>query len=179
MKQMKKFLGISLMMMLATVFLAAGAVEAKSYPDWVTVKYTGASLKTQKNTKATDGNHRSLVLKYDIINNSKRGDIITAIYNRKLRWNGTFTVPSLGGKNQWSVKGGGTGTKPVKGEWYPGQVYKYQLVVPLNKILDPTYKQGMSATQWYDWGTFNNAIKKGSKFKMAQWDLDFQVSSRK
>ncbi|WP_367337250.1 hypothetical protein [Aminivibrio sp.] len=81
---------------IAVLMLLAFASAALAKPDWVTVKYTGCKLSTRKNTKVTDGNHRTLVLYFDIINNSKNGDIITAIYDRKIatkecspstRWN--------------------------------------------------------------------------------------------
>ena len=68
------FAGIALLLLLAF----SSAALAK--PDWVTVKYTGTQLRKQKNTKVGDGNHLLLVHKFDIINNSKNGDIITAIF---------------------------------------------------------------------------------------------------
>jgi hypothetical protein len=41
---------------------------AMAKSDWVTVKYTEASLQIQKGEKAESKNHRRLVFKFDIIN---------------------------------------------------------------------------------------------------------------
>ena len=64
---------------IAVLMLLAFASAALAKPDWVSIKYTGCRLLTVKNTEVTDGNHRKLVLYFDVINNSKEGDIITAI----------------------------------------------------------------------------------------------------
>ncbi len=170
---------------IAVLLLLAFASAALAKPDWVTVKYTGTQLRKQKNTKVGDGNHLLLVHKFDIINNSKNGDIITAIFDRKIRWNGVFTIVQMtsttqyffDGKNSttwkpahWNVKFGMTGTNPYKGEWYPGQVYKYEHTIPLNKLIKP-----------YDgsWKTTNEAAFKKFNFKFDKWSLDFQVRSHR
>ena len=168
------FAGIALLLLLAF----SSAALAK--PDWVTVKYTGTQLRKQKNTKIGDGNHLLLVHKFDIINNSKNGDIITAIYDRKIRWNGVFTIleiksppnhyPATWQSPSWNVKYSMTGTNPFKGEWYPGQVYKYEHSVPLKKLIKP-----------YDgnWKKTNEAAVKKFRFKFDKCSLDFQVRSHK
>ena len=110
---------------IAVLLLLAFSSAALAKPDWVTVKHTGTQLRKQKNTTVGDGNHLLLVHKFNIINNSKNGDIITVIFDRKISWNGVFTIPDYPGTMEspsWKVNFSMTGTKPYKGEWYPGQV---------------------------------------------------------
>lgn len=183
---MKKATRFAVLVLLLTVLAAAFADEAAAKPNWVTVKYTGTVLRKAKNTKAGDGNHLQLVHKFDIVNNSKNGDVMTAIYDRKISWNGVFTItkmeigkthqgPSSSWKDpdkpaSWNVKFSMTGTDPYKGEWYPGQVYKYEHSVPLNKLVKP-----------YDgsWQRTNEAALKGFNFKFEKWSFDFQIQSHK
>ena len=182
MKGKVKFVVTALML---AVFVATFAVEAlaANKPNWVTVRYTGAFMRTNKNTENTDGNHRSLVLKFDIINNSKDGRIMTAIYDRTISWNGVLTIHDLKREEagtpmnpsyyrspmSWNVKHSMKGANPFKGEWYPGQVYKYELVIPLNSLIKP----------YENWQTTNEQSKKKFGFKLDKWSLDFQVSSKK
>jgi hypothetical protein len=183
---MKKETRFALSVILLAVMAVAFADTAMAKPDWVTVKYTGVSLRKQEKTKPGDGNHLRLVLKFDIVNNSKKGDVMTAIYDRKISWNGAFTINKMeiGKTNQgpssswkdpdkpasWNVKYSMTGTEPYKGEWYPGQVYKYEHSVPLNKLIKP-----------YDgnWQRTNEAAFKDFSFKFEKWSFDFQVQSHK
>jgi hypothetical protein len=183
---MKRKLQFALTMFLLAVFAAAFAGEAMAKPDWVTVKYTGAALQTQKGKKDDDKNYRRLVLKFDIINNSKNGDVITAIYDRNINWSGVFTVNQMYRKEEyvgmtsqtqmvwksasWNVAYKMKGTEPYKGEWYPGQVYQYEHSVPLGTLIKP-----------YDgsWKKTNEATKRGFGFKFNKWSLDFQVASHK
>jgi hypothetical protein len=180
---MKKATRFAVLVLLLTVLAAAFADEAAAKPNWVTVKYTGTVLRKAKNTKAGDGNHLQLVHKFDIVNNSKNGDVMTAIYDRKISWNGVFTITEMEWKQtpatwpnegwvpaSWNVKFSMTGTNPYKGEWYPGQVYKYEHSVPLNKLIKP-----------YDgsWQKTNGAALKKFGFKFGKWNLDFQVQSHK
>ena len=183
MKGKVKFVVTALML---AVFVATFAVEAlaANKPNWVTVKYTGAFMRTTKNTKNTDGNHRSLVLKFDIINNSKDGRIMTAIYDRTISWNGVLTINGLVPEAMdlslhpkyrykpasWNVKFSMNGTNPYKGEWYPGQVYKYEHIIPLKSLIKP-YNG--------DWVKTNEQSKEKPGFKLDKWSLDFQVSSKK
>jgi len=158
---------------IAVLMLLAFASAALAKPGWVTVKYTGTQLRKQKNTTTGDGNHLLLVHKFDIINNSKNGDILTAIYDRKIRWNGVFTIPDIPGTTEsptWNVKFSMSGSNPYKGEWYPGQVYKYEHHVPLNKLFKP---YGGS------WKKTNEAAFKKFRFKFDKWSLDFQVRSHR
>ena len=171
--------------MLIAVFLTAFAHVSEAKPGWVTVKYMGASLRTQEGKKDDDKNYRRLVLKFDIINNSKNGDVITAIYDRNINWSGVFTIKQMesnteyffDGNNSttwkpasWNVAYKMKGTEPYKGEWYPGQVYKYEHTVPLGALIKP-----------YDgsWKKTNEATKRGFNFKFNKWSLDFQVASHK
>jgi hypothetical protein len=182
---MKKETRFALLVMLLAVLISAFVGEATAKPGWVTVKYTGTALRKQKNTKESDGNHLRLIHKFDIINNSKNGDVMTAIYDRTMSWNGVFTIKEMessteyffDGNNSttwkpanWDVKFNMTGTEPYKGEWYPGQVYKYEHSVPLNKLIKP-----------YDgsWQKTNERAFKKYGFKFGQWSLDFQVQSHK
>jgi hypothetical protein len=152
---------------LMAVFVAAFAAEALAYPSWITVKYTGSTLRYVKNKKVSDGNYLCLVHKFDIINNSKKGDILTAIYNRNISWNGELNLTKLYA-DPFKVKYAMKGTSPYKGEWYPGQTYKYEHSVPLNSLIKPIR----------DWKFTNEAAAKGCNFKMGRWKLDFQVASK-
>lgn len=168
----------------AFLFLLLFASAALAKPDWVTVKYTGCKLVTVKNTKVTDANHRKLVLYFDVINNSKNGDIITAIYDRTIKYKGVFTITQmewgtvyLGGVVEskgwkpasWNISYSGKFSNPEKGEWYPGQVYKYDISVPLNKLIKPKE----------NWKTTNEASSRGFNFKPEQLYFDFGVRSHK
>ncbi|MDR1510196.1 MAG: hypothetical protein LBS53_11215, partial [Synergistaceae bacterium] len=168
---------------LLTAFVFASARVSEAKPDWVAVKYTGAYLQTQKGKKEDDKNYRRLVMKFDIINNSKNGDVITAIYDRNINWSGVFTINQMewgkvyaggvvemdGWKSaSWNVAYKMKGTEPYKGEWYPGQVYKYEHSVPLGALIKP---YGGS------WKKTNEATKRGFNFKFTKWSLDFQVKS--
>jgi len=169
---------------IAVLMLLAFASAALAKPDWVTVRYTGCKLSTEKNTKVTDGNHRKLVLYFDVINNSKSGDIITAIYDRKIGYKGVFTIHKMeqglvqNGVIQsqgwrpatWNVSYSGTYTKPIKGEWYPGQVYKYDISVSLNKLIKPFGG---------NWKKTNEAASRGFNFKPNTLSFDFGVRSHK
>jgi hypothetical protein len=173
-----------LMVVLIFVFMTAGEAWAK--PNWVGVKFTGWSVRVQKGQKITSGNYLHLVLKFDIKNNSKSGDIITAIYNRKISWKGNATIPALVYRQRsgYSVEESTTienvslknlhysmtGAKPYKGEWYPGQVYKYEHTIPLSKIIKPVGSWKNTNTGWR---------KKGAKFAMKEYSLDFQVRTKK
>jgi hypothetical protein len=173
----------ALTVLLLAACLLSLAGEAAAKPDWVTVKYTGASLQTQKGKNNDDKNYRRLVMKFDIINNSKNGDVITAIYDRNISWSGVFTINQMERKvtnatwpnegwvpASWNVKYSMKGTDPYKGEWFPGQVYKYEHSVPLGTLIKP-----------YDgsWKMTNEATKRGFNFKFTNWSLDFQVQSHK
>jgi hypothetical protein len=169
---------------LAVLLLLAFASAALAKPGWVSVKYTGCKLLTGKNTKVTDGNHRKLVLYFDVINNSKSGDIITAIYDRKISYKGVFTIHKMeqglvqNGVIQsqgwrpatWNVSYSGKYTNPIKGEWYPGQVYKYDVSVPLNKLIKPFGG---------NWKKTNEAASRGFNFKPEKLSFDFEVRSHK
>ena len=167
---------------ITVLFLLVFASAALAKPDWVTVKYTGCRLVAVKNTKVTDSNHRKLVLYFDVINNSKEGDIITAIYNRDISYTGVFTihkmkwgtiygvVESQGWKPEsWNVSYAGKFSKPEKGEWYPGQVYKYDISVPLNDLIKPKD----------NWKMINEGASKGFSFKAEKLFFDFGVQSHK
>ncbi len=170
MREKKRF---ALFTGIAALLLLAFASAALAKPDWVTVKHTGTQLRKQKNTTVGDGNHLRLVLKFDIINNSKNGDIITVIFDRKISWNGVFTIPDYPGTMEspsWKVKFSMTGTNPYKGEWYPGQVYKYEHTIPLSKLFKP-YNG--------NWRKTNESAFKKFRFKFDKWSLDFQVRSHK
>ena len=178
----KNRFGLLAGMAVLLVLVFASAALAK--PDWVTVRYTGCKLSTEKNTKVTDGNHRKLVLYFDVINNSKSGDIITAIYDRKIGYKGVFTIHKMeqglvqNGVIQsqgwrpatWNVSYSGTYTKPIKGEWYPGQVYKYDISVSLNKLIKPFGG---------NWKKTNEAASRGFSFKPNTLSFDFGVRSHK
>ena len=171
-----------LLAIFATLFLAD---EAAAKPNWVTVKYTGASILTTKNTKIGDANHYRLKLKFDVVNNSKNGDIITAVFDRQISYNGTFIItkmepdydkPEVYGSGypwksaRWKVKYGPKKfTNPDKGEWYPGQIYKYEIAVDLKSLIKP---KG-------NWKTTNEALKRGFNFKPDGWNFDFQVQSHR
>lgn len=171
-----------LLLLTATaVLLLLSASAALARPDWVTVKYTGCKVITTKNTKVTDGNHRRLVLYFDVINNSKSGDIITAIYDRKISYKGSFVINQMewgtiygpvetqGWKSAaWNISYSNHFTNPEKGEWYPGQVYKYDITVPLNKLIKPKD----------NWQKTNEAVIKGFSFNPT-WSFDFSVRSHK
>jgi ABC-type transport system substrate-binding protein len=63
-----------------------------------------------------------------------------------------------------------TGTAPYKGEWYPGQVYKYEHSVPLYKLIKPLD----------NWKKTNEGWKnKKTSFGLAKYSLDFDVQSHK
>jgi hypothetical protein len=173
----------ALTMLVLAIFVFAFADEALAKPDWVTVKYTGVSLRTQKGKKDDDKNYQRLVLKFDIINNSKNGDILTAIYDRNINWSGTFTLPKMSWEvsnatwpnegwipASWNVAFKMKGADPYKGEWFPGQVYKYEHSVSLGSLIKS-----------YDgsWKKTNEAAKRGFNFKFDKWSLDFQVQSHK
>ncbi|MDR1580177.1 MAG: hypothetical protein LBS35_07450 [Synergistaceae bacterium] len=168
-----KFTAAFLAVLLAIFAALSFADEAAAKPNWVTVKYTGSALRKNKDRKLEDGNYYSLVLKFDIINNSNSGEILTAIYNRKISWNGVFTIPDVGSRHEQlrhDVKYSMNGKEPYKGEWYPQEVYKYEHSVPLNRIITQPY---------YGWEVYNKGLKEGYKFKLDKWSLDFQVRSKK
>lgn len=177
----KKRVGLSAGIGLLFLLLFSSAALAK--PDWVSIKYTGCRLLTVKNTEVTDGNHRKLVLYFDVINNSKDGDIITAIYDRKISYSGVFTIHKMewglvqngGIESQgwkpasWNVSYSGKFSNPEKGEWYPGQVYKYDISVTLNKLIKP---RG-------NWKKTNEGAARGFNFKPEKLSFDFGVRSHK
>ena len=165
----------------AAALLLVFAPMALAKPDWVTVKYTGCKIVTTKNTKVTDGNHRRLVLYFDVINNSKSGEIITAVYDRKISYKGVFTINQMewgtiygpvetqGWKPvSWNISYSGRFTNPEKGEWYPGQVYKYDITIPLSTLIKP----------YGDWKKTNEAVMRSFSFKPT-WSFDFSVQSHK
>jgi hypothetical protein len=169
---MKRKTQFALTVVLLAVFAAVFAGEAMAKPNWVTVKYTGAALRTNKDKKIDDKNYRSLVLKFDIINNSKSGDIMTSIYDRNINWKGVFSIPDIGfyhNSPSWNVGYTMKGANPIKGEWYPGQVYKYEHSVPLGLLIKASD----------GWKLTNEGSLKGFKFKLGEWSLDFQVQSHK
>ena len=168
---------------LLVVFLITEGALAK--PGWVGVKYTGYELKTRKDTRITDKNHLMLILKFDIINNNKEGRIMTAYFDKNLNWDGVFTAtqwardrskPEVWGKGypwkpaNWNLKKSSKFSKPSKGEWYPGEVEKYTVSYSLDQLINP------GKASWKD---YNEAIKRGHKFKMNKWNFDFQVSSKR
>jgi hypothetical protein len=173
---------------LIAAFLTAFAHISEAKPNWVTVKYTGASLRKNKKEGINSSNKNYLILavKFDIINDSKNGDIITAIYDRNLNWNGVFTVTEMYRKEEhigmssqtqmvwkpasWNVKSSFKGTEPYKGEWFPGQVYKYEHTVFLGSLIKP-YNG--------DWKATNEQAFKKFGFKLEKFSLDFQVASHK
>lgn len=168
-------------MLLAAVLALVFASAAWAKPEWISVKYTGCKIVTAKNTKVTDGNHRKLVLYFDVINNSKSGEIITAVYDRKISYKGPFTINQMewgtihgpvgtqGWKPvTWNISYSGHFTNPEKGEWYPGQVYKYDITIPLNKLIKP----------YGDWKKTNEAVMKSFSFKPT-WSFDFSVRSHR
>jgi hypothetical protein len=174
---------LTALMLAVCLFSLAGEAAAK--PDWVTVKYTGASLQTQKGKNIDDKNYRRLVMKFDIINNSKNGDVITAIYDRNINWSGVFTINQMESSTEyffdgndsttwkpasWNVQYKMKGADPYKGEWYPGQIYKYEHSVSLGALIKP-YNGS--------WKQTNEATKRGFGFKFNNWSLDFQVQSHK
>jgi hypothetical protein len=164
----------------------ASAGELWANPDWVEVKYTGWTVRTVKGKGATTGGHLRLVLKFNITNRSKKGDIITAIYDRKITWNGTASVPTLVYRSRSgyspeesmiieaikynNLKYSGSFSEPIKGEWYPGQTYKYELSVNMNKLIKPTES----------WKATNDGWKRdNSKFAMKKYSFNFQVRSHR
>jgi hypothetical protein len=167
------------LLLAAALFIFAGEAAAK--PDWVTVKYTGTALRRQQNSRDTSGNYLLLVHKFDIINSSKNGDILTAIYDRKISWAGKFTITDIDMDDDeeeddsadpvtWNVKFSINGTNPIKGEWYPGQVYKYEQTTPLSRLIRP-YED--------DWKLTNRAAFKNFNFKFEKLSFDFQVASHR
>ncbi len=168
---------------ITVLFLLVFASAALAKPDWVSVKYTGCRLVAVKDTKVTDSNHRKLVLYFDVINNSKEGDIITAIYNRDISYTGAFTIPKMkwgtirysGVESEgwesasWNVHSSGKFSNPEKGEWYPGQVYKYYFSVFLNTLIKPKD----------NWKKTNEAVTRGFQFKLEKYFFDFGVQSHK
>lgn len=183
MKGKVKFALAALLIALLTVSTAAAEAPAK--PSWVSVKYTGYELRTRKNTRITDGNHLMLVLNFEIKNNSKERRIMTAYFDKSIRWDGVFTAnqwvrdrskPEVWGKGypwkpaNWNIKDVSKFTKTSKGEWYPGHVEKYSVSYSLDKLINP----GKTS-----WKVYNESIKRGHKFKMNNWSLDFQISSKR
>ena len=176
---MKKERQFVLPALLLAALLLVFAGEAAAKPDWVTVKYTGTSLRRQQNRQDTSGNHLLLVHKFDIINSSKNGDILTAIYDRKISWSGKFTILDIdmvddeeesGDPVTWNVRFSFNGTNPIRGEWYPGQVYKYEQTTPLSRLIRP-YEE--------DWKLTNRAAFKNFNFKFEKLSFDFQVTSHR
>lgn len=183
MKRVVKFALAAFLISLLAVFVIAEAVSAK--PGWVSVKYTGYELKTTKGTKISDKNHLRLVLKFEIKNNNKEGRIMTAYFDKNIIWDGVFTStqwardtskPEVWGRGypwkaaNWNLKRNSKFSKPTKGEWYPGEVEKYNITYSLDELINP----GKTS-----WKSFNEAIRRGQKFKMNHWNFDFQVSSKK
>ncbi len=70
----------------------------------------------------------------------------------------------------WNVSYSGTYTNPIKGEWYPGQVYKYDISVSLNKLIKPFGG---------NWKKTNEAASRGFNFKPNTLSFDFGVRSHK
>jgi hypothetical protein len=176
----------SWLVLVLVILVLLSAEDLLAKPNWVGVKYTGWSVQVQKGHKITDGNYLRLVLKFDIINKSKNGDIITSIYNRKIKWTGNSTIPILVYRQRsgYSVEESMViedikfpnlhysmeGNSPYKGEWYPGQVYKYVHSIPLSKLIKPAG----------NWKNTNEGWKrKKSKFALKSYTLDFQVQSHK
>ena len=183
MKGKVKFALAAFLIALLTVIVVVGEAPAK--PGWVSVKYTGYELKTTKGTKISDKNHLRLVLKFDIKNNNKEGRIITAYFDKNIVWDGVFSAtqwardtskPEVWGRGypwklaNWNLKKNSKFSKPSKGVWYPGEVEKYTIWYSLDELINP----GKTS-----WKVFNEAIKRGHKFKMNNWNFDFQVSSKR
>ena len=70
----------------------------------------------------------------------------------------------------WNVSHSGTYSNPIKGEWYPGQVYKYDITVSLNKLIKPFGG---------NWKKTNEAASRGFSFKPNTLSFDFGVRSHK
>jgi hypothetical protein len=166
----------------AFVTMFAGEVPAAQLkrPDWVGVKYTGYELRRNSKIKdIKDPHYWFLVLKFDIINNSKDGRIMTAIFDRTLSWNGVLSDLDnwnlYNGMPRYNLKRFIEGTKPYKGEWYPGQTYKYNDVATLGNLI--------GRLDYNRWEAFNQRLGKGygkgHDFKLDKYSIDFQVSSKK
>ena len=70
----------------------------------------------------------------------------------------------------WNVRFSINGTNPIRGEWYPGQVYKYEQTTPLSRLIRP-YEE--------DWKLTNRAAFKNFNFKFEKLSFDFQVASHR
>lgn len=173
---MKSAMRFTVMAVLLAFFAAAFVGEAQAKPSWVSVKYKTAKLIVQKGKKDTDKNYLRLELTFGITNNSKSGDIITAIYDKKIGWSGVLIAADYGGKPGFSIGYKGDFPTPNKGEWYPGQTYDYKTSVPLGLIIsDNTVKESRLG----HWHAFNKSLLRKFGFKMNKFFLDFQVRSKK
>ena len=166
------FLAASL---LAVCFLLVPAAEAKKYPDWISVRYVGYTVQVQKGTTENDSGHLRLVLHFDITNNNKNGRIMTAIFDRSITWNGEIKQ----GPNISKVGFVFRGTSPYKGEWYPGQSYRYKHEVNIRQLNYVGGQSGKFSTPY--WNALNRGLKTKNSlygFIMRAFNLDFQISSR-
>ena len=172
-----KFTTAAFAVLLAIFAAMAFADEAAAKPAWVTVEYKGYVMRTQKGKKVDDKDYYRLVLKFDIINNNKNGEIITAIFDRNMKWSGVFTINKM--TQDWSgawqpvdayLNYIMSASEVAKGEWYPGQVYKDDYELVLHQVIKP-YNGS--------WQETNEAIARGVSFKLKEWNFDLQVKSKK
>ena len=176
---MKRTMRFAIAAVLLTFFVASFVGEVQARPGWVSVKYKSAKLIIQKGKKSTDKNYLRLELTFGITNNSKSGDIMTAIYNKKVSWSGRLVdVYDMG--TEYPVGYSGNFPNPNKGEWYPGQTYDYKTSVPLGLVIK---ESAISKTRgsWNrgSWKNLNEALVKKWAFKMSKFFLDFQVRSKR